>query len=104
MMQQVKAKNFDVQSGRMLCCQWIPVYENIINASSWDTKMEESPVDDIDENTLDDAMYEVYQTPAKCLNASLELVGMCLVNLHGVPQDSRATSAKQKLDKVVNTY
>ena len=58
-------------------------------------------VDDIDENTLDDAMYEVYQTPTKCLNTSLELAGMCLANLHGVPQD---TSAKQKLDRVVNTY
>ena len=66
--------------------------------------MEESPVDGIDENTLDDAMYEVYQTTTKCLNTSLELVGMCPANLNGVPQDSRATSAKQKLDRVVNTY
>ena len=29
---------------------------------------------------------------------------MSPVNLHGVPQHSRATSAKQKLTKVVDTY
>ena len=59
---------------------------------------------DIDEDALDDATYEVYQTPRKRLDTSLETVGVSPLNLHGVLQHSRATSAKQKLDKVVATY
>ena len=35
---------------------------------------------------------------------SLEVVDMSSVNLHGVLQQSRATSTKQKLGKVVDTY
>ena len=85
----------------MICCQCITAYENIINASSSDTKVEETPVDD----ALDDATYEVYETPRKRFNTSFEPVGVSPpVNLHGVPQHSRATSTKQKLDKVVDTY
>ena len=61
-------------------------------------------MDDIDEDALDDATYKVYETPRKRLNMSLETVGVSPVNLHGVPQHSRATSAKQKLDKVVDKY
>ena len=57
-----------------------------------------------DEDALDDATYEVYKTSRKCLNTSLEMVGMSPVNLHGVLLNSRATSTKQKLDKVVDTY
>ena len=32
------------------------------------------------------------------------MVDVSPLNLHGVPQHSRTTSAKQKLDKVVDTY
>ena len=59
-------------------------------------EVEETPVDDIDEDALDDATYQVYETPRKCLNMSLEMVS--------VPQHSHATSTKQKLDKVVDIY
>ena len=104
MAQQLKAKNFDVQPGHMLCRQCITDYENIINASSSETDVEETPMDDTDEEALDDATYEVYKTPRKRLNTSLETVGVSPVNLHGVPQHSHATSAKQKLGKVVDTY
>ena len=61
-------------------------------------------MDEIDEDALDDATYKVYETRRKCLNTSLKTVGVSPVNLHGVPQHSRATSAKQKLDRVVDTY
>ena len=61
-------------------------------------------MDDTDEEALDDATCEVYKTPRKRLNTSLETVGVSPVNLHGVPQHSHATSAKQKLGKVVDTY
>ena len=61
-------------------------------------------MDDIDEDALDDATYEVYETPRKRLNASLERDGVSPVNLHSVLQDSSARSAQQKLDKVVDTY
>ena len=103
MAQQLKAKYFNVQPGHMLCRQCITVYENIIDTSPSNTKVEETPMDDIDEDTLDDTTYEVYETPRKHLNTRLELVGESSVNLHGVPQQSRATSTKQKLDKVVDT-
>ena len=57
------------------------------------------------DDAVDDATYEVYETPRKRFNTSLETVGVSPpVNLHGVSQHSRATSAKQKLDKVVDTY
>ena len=104
MEQQLKAKNFDVQPGHMLFHQCIAAYKNIINASSLATEEEEIPMDDTDENALDDATYEVYETPRKCLSPSLETVGMSPVNLYGVLQHSQATSTKEKLDKVVNTY
>ena len=59
-------------------------------------EVEETPVDDIHEGALDDATYQVYEIPRKCLNMSLEMVS--------VPQHSHATSTKQKLDKVVDIY
>ena len=105
MAQQLKAKNFDVKPGHMLCRQWITTaYENIINACFSDTEAEETPMNDIDEDALDDVTYEVHETPRKCFITSLETVGVSPVNLHGVPQRSQATSAKKKLDKVVDTY
>ena len=39
----------------MLCRQCITAYENIINASSSDTEVGETPMDDINEDSLDDA-------------------------------------------------
>ena len=57
--------------------------------------MEENPVDNIDEDTLDDITYKVYETPWKHLNTSLERVDMSLINLHGVPQNCRATYKHQ---------
>ena len=42
-------------------------------------------MDDIDEDALNDATYEVYETPRKRLNTSLETVGVSTLNLHGVP-------------------
>ena len=61
-------------------------------------------MNDIDEDALDDATYEVDETPRKRFITSLEMVGLSPVNLHGVPQRSQAASAKNKLVKVVDTY
>ena len=47
MVQQLKAKKFDVQWGHMLCRQCITAYENIINASSSETEVEEIPMDEL---------------------------------------------------------
>ena len=66
--------------------------------------MEEIPIDDTDEDSLDDATYEVYETQRKRLSTSLEMVGMSPVNLHGVLQHICTTSAKQKLNNVVDKY
>ena len=85
MAQQFKAKEIDVQLGHMHCHQCITAYENIINTSSLDTEVEETPMDNIDHDALDDATYEVYETPRKHLNTSLETVGMSPINLNGVP-------------------
>ena len=65
--QQLKAKNFDVQPDHMLCRQCITAYENMINAGSSDTEMEETSMDHNDEDALDDATYKVYETPRKRL-------------------------------------
>ena len=43
----------------MLCRKCITGYENIINASSSNTEVEKTSMDDIDEDALDDAAYEV---------------------------------------------
>ena len=88
----------------MFCCQCITAYENIINASSSDTEVQKTPIDDIYEDALDDATYEVYETPRKRLNTSLEMVGVSPISLHGVPQHSCTTSAKKRLDKFVDMY
>ena len=64
MAQHFIAKKFDVQPGHMLCRQCRTAYENI-NASSSDTEVVVSAMDDIDEDALDDAIYKVYETPAK---------------------------------------
>ena len=76
----------------------------------------ETPMDDTDEDALDDATNEVtYEVDGRCNvwnlittrkrpNTSLETVSGSPVKLHGVRQHSRATSTKQKLDKVVDTY
>ena len=113
--QQFKAKNFDVQPDHMLCHQCINAYKNIINASSSETEVE-TPMDDTDEDALDDATNEMtYEVDGRCNvwnlittrkrpNTSLETVSGSPVKLHGAWQHSRATSAKQKLDKVVDTY
>ena len=61
-------------------------------------------MDDIHEDALDDATQKVYETPRTRLNMSLETVDVSPVNLHGVPQHSRATSTNQKLDKAVDMY
>ena len=50
-----------------------------------DTEVQKTPIDDIYEDALDDATYEVYETPRKRLNTSLEMVGVSPVSLHGVP-------------------
>ena len=82
MTQQLKAKNFDIQPRHMLCHQRITSCENIIKASSLDTEVEETPMDNIDEGILDNAMCKVYGTSRKRLSMSLEAVGMSPVNLH----------------------
>ena len=69
----LKQKNFDVQPGHILCHQCITAYKNIINAHSSDTEVEETPMDDTDEDGLDDTTYKVYETPRKCFNTSLEM-------------------------------
>ena len=46
-------------------------------------------MDDIDENVLDDATCEVYETTRKRLNTSLETVGVSPVNLYGVLQHNQ---------------
>ena len=45
MVQQLKAKKFDVQQGHMFCRQCITAYENIINASSSEIEVEQIPMD-----------------------------------------------------------
>ena len=100
MAQQLKAKNFDVGPGHMLCRQCITAYENIINASSSDTEVKETPMGDIDEDALDHATCEVYQTPRKSLNTSLETVDVSPVNLHGVSQYSRLQAPSRNWTKL----
>ena len=85
MVQQLKAKTLNIQPGHMLCRQCITAYENIISTSSSDIEVEETPIDDIDEDALDDAAYKVYETSRKLLITRLEMVGVSPVNLHGVP-------------------
>ena len=102
MAHQLKAKNFDVQPGLMLCRHCITIYENLISSSSPDT--EETSMDDIDEVPLDDTTYKVHSTPKKRLNISLETIDVSPVKLHSVAQHSRSTKAKKKLDKVIDSY
>lgn len=94
MAHQLKAKNFHVQPGLMLCRHCITIYENLINASSPDTE----------ETSMDDTTYKVHSTPIKSLNISLETIDVSPVKLHSVAQHSRSTKAQKILDKVTDSY
>ena len=103
MAQQLKAISIDVIPGHMFCRQCIAKYETVITTDSSGSEVEEVPFNDIDE-APNDATHGVCETPRKQLNTSLETVGVSPLNLHGVPQHSRAKSVKLKLDKVVKKY
>ena len=47
-------------------CLWLFPYSGSLAG-----EVEETPVDDIDKKALDDATYEVYETPRKHLSTSL---------------------------------
>ena len=44
------------------------------------------------------------ESPKKKLNLTLKSIGLSPVNIHGVAQNSRASTAKGKLNKVLNVY
>ena len=93
MAEQLKNKGIDVIPGRMFCRQCVNELENeTVNVESSQSEQEDN-----------DEVYSIVETPTKRLNSSLGSIGVSPINLHGVPQHSRAKSAISKFDKVVTT-
>ena len=100
----LESRNHNVVPGHMLCRHCVDVYDSLSitdeQSENEDPVAEPNSSDDMDEAA--DVDYEVLETPRKKLNSSLKMVGVSPVNLHGIPQHSRAKSARQKLEKVMD--
>ena len=91
MVKELKAKFCSVIPGYSLCCQCIKKYDN--------TMEHDQNQSDVEQNESDND-YSC-KTPRKKLNTSLDTMGISPVHLHGVAQQSRASTAKNKLDRAV---
>ena len=83
MAKELKAKGYNVIPGHSLCRQCVKkdhIMEDYQNESDNDYPCE---------------------TPRKKLNTSLDTMGISPVHLHGVAQQSRASTAKNKLDRAL---
>ena len=91
--QQLKAKNINIIPGQQFCCQCKAKFllETKVDCIK-DEDKSQSFTDTDDESTE-------CQTPRK----KLQSVAISPVSLHAVPQHSRITNIKMKLDKVMNT-
>ena len=91
MVKELKAKFCSVIPGYSLCCQCIKKYDN--------TMEHDQNQSDVEQNESDND-YSC-KTPRKKLNTSLDTMGISPVHLHGVAQNGRASTAKNKLDRAV---
>ena len=90
MAEELKAKSCNVIPGHSLCRQCVKKY-NIMGGDQNESDIEQNESDN--EYSCD--------TPRKKLNTSLETTGISPVHLHCVAQHSRASTAKNKLDRAV---
>ena len=91
MVKELKAKCCSVIPGYSLCCQCIKKYDN--------TMVHDQNESDVEQNESDND-YSC-ETPRKKLNTRLDTMGISAIHLHGVAQHSRASTAKNKLDRAV---
>ena len=91
MAKEVKTKGYNLISGHSLCCQCVKKYDNIMEGDQNESDVEQNESDN-------DCSCEM---PRRKLNTSLDTMGISPVHLHGVAQHSRASTAKNKLDRTV---
>ena len=91
MAKEVKTKGYNLISGHSLCCQCVKKYDNIMEGDQNES--------DVEQNESDNE-YSC-ETRRKKLNTSLDTMGISPVHLHGVAQNGRASTAKNKLDRAV---
>ena len=91
--QQLKAKNINIITGQQFCCQ---CKAKFLLETKFDCIKDEDKSQSLTDT--DDEFTEC-QTPRK----KLQSVAISPVSLHAVPQHSRITNIKMKLDKVMNT-
>ena len=91
MAKEVKAKCYNLISGHSLRCQCVKKYDNIMEGDQSES--------DVEQNESDND-YSC-ETPRKKLNTRLDTMGISAIHLHGVAQHSRASTAKNKLDRAV---
>ena len=107
MAKRLKKKNIEIVPGYKLCRQCVKELEVIEKQADDEndiaTPKQLNEDENMSENELSD--YEMFATPPKKkLNTSLSSVGISPVNLHGVPQHTRAYTAKLKLTKVMEKF
>ena len=91
MTRELKAKGYNVIPGHSLCRQCVKKYDNIMEGDQNESDVEQNESDN-------DCSCEM---PRRKLNTSLDTMGISPVHLHGVAQNGRASTAKNKLDRAV---
>ena len=101
----LKEKAFnDVLPGQKLCRQCLTEYEKLTKPPENKNMTEFIETESSQDKLASDDDFLLYQSPKKKLNSTLESIGVFPVNIHGAVQHSRASNAKVKLKKVLNTY
>ena len=91
MAKELKAKGCNIIPGHSLCCQCVKKYDDIMEGDQNESDVEQNKSDN-------DYSCEM---PRKKLNIFLDTMGISPIHLHGFSQHSRASTAKNTLDRAV---
>ena len=101
----LKEKGFHyVLPGQKLCRQLVNEYEKLTKQPEKENMTEIIKTESSQNELAPDDDSLLYESPKKKLNLTLKSIGVSPVNIHRVVQHSRASTAKGKLNKVLNLY
>ena len=101
----LKEKGFNyVLPGRKWCRQWVNESEKLAKPPENKNMTEIIKTESSQDELASDDEFLLSESPKKKLNLTLKSIGLSPVNIHGVAQHSRASTAKGKLNKVLNVY
>ena len=101
----LKEKGFNyVLPGRKWCRQGVNESEKLSKPPENKNMTEIIKTESSQDELASDDEFLLSESPKKKLNLTLKSIGLSPVNIHGVAQHSRASTAKGKLNKVLNVY